>query len=272
MTTTHPRLDSGHALAGVTDLGALKSVHERKSPLPGLLGAGFYGLLGGSLFAAGAGYGIYALETYGQRRMASFLPIVLVGVIVGGVLLLMGAGRLFALIREGKLAAGVYAHGVALVTGGRARKWRWDEVNAIQEEVLRHYLSGMIYTGTTHRYTLIGADGTKHVFDDRFKDIEALGAALQENVGAALLPRHTQALNSGQRIDFGELAFDANKLYIANQSVPWSEFKVVKIDGGSISFHKHGAAHPWVAVSAARMTNVHLFHALVRNYVAVEIV
>lgn len=266
---TTPVLDPNHPLTEVTGLGAFKSLHDRKGRMLNLIAAAFFALLGVGIVAAGVGYSLYEVMSFGSSRWDNVMPALILGVVVGGLLFLVGAWSLFTAIRDWKLTVGLYEQGVGVVTNSGLQMVRWDQVNAIYQQVTRHYTNG-VYTGTTHRYTLIGADGKKHILDDRLKDVEALGNAVQDGVNNALFPRYAQAVNSGQRVDFGPLGLDRQQIYAGKKSLPWSEIKAIKIERGNIAIKKEGGWFNWSAVTVPQVPNFWVFYALIRNFATVE--
>jgi len=261
-------LDPNHPLTGVVGLGALQAVHDRKGRKTNLIAAVLFALLGLGLAVAGVGYSLYEVYSFGSSRWDNVMPALLLGLGLGGLFFVIGAWSLFSLWRSWKLTVGRYDQGLAVVSNSGVQQLRWDQISEIYQQVTRHYTNG-VYTGTTHRYTIV-VDGKKQAFDDKLKNVEELGNAIQDGVSAAIFPRYAAAINNGQRVNFGPLGIDKDNIYAWKKSVPWSEIKAVKIERGSISIKKEGGWFSWAAVTVPQVPNFWVFYALIRNFATVE--
>ncbi len=262
------QLDPNHPLTGVVGLGALQAVHERKSRVLNLVMSVIFLLVGIGIAVAGVGYGLYEVMTFGSSRWDDATPAILLGLVIGGLIFFASAWGLFSVLRSWKLVVGRYEQGLGVVSNSGVQQLRWDQIAEIYQQVTRHYTNG-IYTGTTHRYTVV-IDGKKQTFDDKLKDVEALGNAIQDGVSGVLFPRYAAAINSGQRVDFGPLGLDKQNIYSGKKSLPWSEIKAVKIQSGTISIKKEGGWFNWSAVTVPQVPNFWVFYALIRNFAKVE--
>ena len=189
---------------------------------------------------------------------------------LGVVLLLSGIWLLFTLARNWKTAAAVYEHGLALHDPSGLRQFRWDAVDEVRQSVTNYYRNG-VHTDTIYVYTVRTNDGQTFKFNNRFAQIEALGDAIQRNVSAALLPRHVQALNSGQRLSFGPLAIDRQGLYAGDTSLSWAEIAAVKLQNGAIAIKQVAAdSCDWAPLKLAQVPNFWIFFQIVRHLTSIE--
>lgn len=261
-------LEPTHPLQNVTGLGSMKTLHERKGRVMGLVAALFFLFVGLVLIIAGVGWGLYQVMQFGSSRWDDALPAIALGAILGGLIAAASAWSVFGSLRDWKLTVGLYDQGLGIVTNSGLQQVRWDQVTESYQQVTRHYTNG-VYTGTTHRYTII-VDGKRQIFDDKLKGIEDLGNAIQNGVSNALFPRYAQAINNGQRVSFGPLALDKDNIYAGKKAVAWSDIKAVKLDRGNISIKKEGGWFNWASVSVPQVPNFFVFYALVRNFAKVE--
>ena len=63
---------------------------------------------------------------------------------------------------------------------------------------------------------------------DALANAVQLGAGLQRGVSTALWPRYVQSLQAGERLKFGPLAMDGERIYAGGKSIPWSEVEAVR--------------------------------------------
>jgi uncharacterized protein DUF6585 len=231
-------------------------------------------ILGGLMLAAApilllvAAYVAYDNVTnYGTLRLWRNLPLPLLCAGGAGVL---GAAALFSSWRNWRLAAALYENGVAYVSRQGLRQIAWPDVTAVWQQVTKHYTNG-VYTGTTHSYTVQTNTGEKVVLDDRLgKKVEELGNAVQTAVTNSLLPRSWQTLQNGQRLTFGPLAMDRDKLYAGKKELRWDEIKAIKIDKGMVSIRKDQSWLNWANASVPQIPNFFVFLELVSRFAKIE--
>ncbi|MEP7356471.1 MAG: DUF6585 family protein [Anaerolineales bacterium] len=255
--------------ASVIGLGALKGEYA-----PNSRGRWVAVILGGLMLAAApvlllvAAYIAYSNVTnFGMLRLWRNLPLPLIGAAVVG---LIGVLALFNSWRNWRLAAALYENGVAYVGQKGITQVAWPDVTAVWQRVTKHYTNG-VYTGTTHSYTLQTNTGEKIVLDDRLgKKVEELGTAVQAGVTNTLLPRYWQSLQTGQRLNFGPLGLDREKLYAGNKELRWTEIKAIKINKGMVSVRKDQAWLNWTSVTVPQIPNFFVFFELVGRFAKIE--
>ncbi len=251
----------------VLGLGRLQSQHPVKknkwaSLIVGLLGVLSAPALG--LLALFLGYDAYTRHGLARVDNAVTLPLLL-----AGAALVIGALALWEAWRRWPVAAALYEDGFAYNQRKGLQQTRWDQVEAVWQNVTKHYYNG-IYTGTTHVYTVRTQDQTKFVLDDKLQKVEDLGRAVQQGASNALFPRYIQALQSGQRLNFGPLGLDREKLYSGNKELPWSEIKAIKVDRGTISVKKEKGWFSWASVTVPQIPNFFIFLEIVSRLTKVE--
>ncbi len=217
------------------------------------------------LLAAYLGYNAY--NNFGVRRVDNAIipPLCFAaGALALGVLILFSAWRNWS------TAAALFENGLAYNNRQGVRQMRWDEVDAVWQNVTRHYTNG-VYTGTTHVYTVKSADGQKIILNDSLgKNVETLGKEIQRNAANALFPRYWQSLQNGQRLQFGPLGLDREKLYAGTKEVRWDEIQAVKIDKGRISVKKDKGWFNWATATVPQIPNFYIFYELVGRFSKVE--
>jgi hypothetical protein len=182
----------------------------------------------------------------------------------------IGVGVVISAWRSWRLTAALFENGVAYQSRTGIQQASWSDVTAVWQRVTRHYTNG-IYTGTTHNYTVQTNTGQKIVLDDRLgKGVEELGKAVQNGASNALFPRYWTAIQNGQRVDFGPLAMDNQKLYAGKKELPWNEIKAVKINKGQISIKKDKGWFSWASVTVPQVPNFFIFYDLVGRFTKIE--
>jgi hypothetical protein len=255
--------------ASVIGLGAMKSEYSAGSR--GRWGPVIFGgimLVAAPVLLLVAAYIAYDNVTnYGTLRLWRNVPLPL---LCAGGAGFVGLAALFSAWRNWRLAAALYDNGVAVVGQQGLRQFTWPDVTAVWQQVTKHYTNG-VYTGTTHRYTVQTNTGEKLVLDDRLgKKVEELGRALQTGVTNTLLPRYWQSLQTGQRLDFGPLAMDREKLYAGKKELRWDEIKAIKIDKGMVSVRKDQAWLNWASATVPQIPNFFVFLELVGRFAKIE--
>ena len=264
-----PAKQTNSPFQSVTGLGALKqewAYSSRSRWLNLIFGLGFF-LAGPALVLLAVVLGVNAYNNSGSSRVddAVIAPLCLAVVGFG-----LGALMLLSVWRSWKLAAALYEHGFAYRNQGPVIQARWDEIDGVWQAVTKHYYKG-VYTGTSHIYTVQLKGGRKVVLDDKLgKDIETMGRALHQGTAELLLPRYWQALQMGQKLAFGPLALDRDKLYAGKKELPWSEIKAIKIEKGNISIKKDKGWFAWASATVPQIPNFFVFYELVGRFAKIE--
>lgn len=260
-------MQSDSPFQSVYDLGSELSQH----PVKGLTLWG--GILLG-IFLTGTGvasllYGATSAIAEIPRGAAYVLSAAWIPALIAAGTLALGGWCLYSSWNNWGQAVAVFERGFAFARGGEVRSVPWDEVTAVWQSVTKHYTNG-IYTGTSHLYTVQLADDTRYKLNDKFKDIEALGSAVQKNVTQALYPKYVAALKAGSRLEFGPLALDYNKLYAGKKELAWDEVKSIRIRGGAVSVKKDKGWFQWTNSRVPQIPNFYILYALLKNFAPIE--
>jgi hypothetical protein len=189
--------------------------------------------------------------------------------VLGGLLLALGMYVFWASVREKGLQVLLFPDGLAYTARGKTEICRWDEIDAITQQVTKHYTNG-IYTGTTHVYTVRRAGKPDLKFNDALQNVELLGNEIQQEVYRRLLPRAIQTYNAGGVVQFGKLSVSQQGLSNGKETIPWPEVKGVKLDKGVISVSKQGKWLNWASATVAQTPNIFVFTALVDSIVGIN--
>jgi hypothetical protein len=260
-------MQSDSPFQSIYDLGSLLSEHPiKRLTLWGgaVLGVLFTGI-GVAALLFGATSALPELSTDAARALGSLcLP----GLLAAGMLAL-GGWCLYSTWNNWGLAVALFERGFAYARAGEARSVPWSDVGAVWQSITKHYTNG-IYTGTSHLYTVRLSDDTRYKLNDKFKDIEALGSAIQKNVTQTLYPKYAAALKAGSRIEFGPLAMDYNNLYAGTKSISWNEVQSIRVRGGAVSVKKDKGWFAWTNSRVPQIPNFYVFYALLKNFTTVE--
>ncbi len=155
----------------------------------------------------------------------------------------------------------VFSEGL-LRMGARMIAIRWDSVESVWQAVTRRYTNG-VYTGTRHIYTVRQWDGTKTIFNDQLKNVEALGNTIARETLRILLPRVIEAYRAGSMITFGPLSVSQQGVSNGKEMLPWSQIKGIEIKRGIVTVKKDGKWLSWSSVRVPQIPNFFVFNALV---------
>lgn len=190
----------------------------------------------------GAAALLYALwllwERWGRYYPPAIFQAMLPWLIVAGVAFLLVAVLMWGWYTRKKKAIVVYANGFAHSDRKGVTVWRWDQINDIYANVVRHYTNG-IYTGTTHTYTLYDTQGSKLILNDAIQDVDQLFGLIQNH---SLQPRYQKlagAYNTGNVVSFGPVKISKQGgLQIGKKLYGWNEIEQVAIQKGILSVKK----------------------------------
>ena len=187
-------------------------------------------------------------------------------IIFGLLFLTYGIWSCVSLIQNYDVRVAVCEQGLLRTKKGQVEVVRWDQVNAFWQAVTKRY-TNVIYTGTTHIYTLRRSDGVVYKFNDTLNKVEALGNSIQREVTRVLLPRFIYAYNAGSTLTFGPLSINQQGISNSKEMLPWSQVKDLQVKRGIVSVKKEGKWLNWSTVGVARIPNFYVFMALV-DYVS----
>ena len=261
-------LDANSPFSSVVGLGAFKSEYRIGRVKYVSLTFGVLGLMAAPIaLLVGAALAYDAYTKHGLARLADALPVPLLVALVAFVI---GVAALAEAWRLWPIAARLYEDGFAFYSRRGLQVVQWSQVESVLQSVTRHYTNG-VYTGTTHLYTVQTRDKTKVLLDDKLgKKVEELGRAIQMGASNALFPGYVHALQSGERLQFGPLGLDQNKLYTANKEIAWGEIKAIRISKGVISVKKDKGWFSWTTVTVPRIPNFFIFWELISRLTKVE--
>lgn len=258
---------SDPAFAAVVGLGSLRANHiatmrSRSRQLIGygvLLAIGLAGLLGG-LYVA---WFDASMSPSNVRGLSGLL------FLMGGLFALGGAIPLFQFWLKRDVGAALYERGFAYKDAQGVHQVRWEDIEAVWQNITRHYVNG-IPTGTTYVYTVQTKDHTKYLLDKYLADVQKLGTEVQRCTSAELGPRYWQAIQGGQTLQFGPLAISQQGITAGAKSLKWSELKAIRIRAGVISVKRDKGWFDWTRVTVPQIPNFFVFIALAQRYVTIE--
>jgi hypothetical protein len=163
----------------------------------------------------------------------------------------------------------VFPEGLAETKQEQTSLIRWDDISYSWQSVTKHYRTG-IYTGTTHLYTIQTKDGQQYKFNDTYKNVEALGNLIQDEVARRIFPVVAQAYNAGQTVNFGQLNISKAGINNGKETIAWDEVKDVKLQSGIVTIKKEGKWLNWKNVTVAQTPNIFVFLGMVNQIVGVN--
>ncbi len=228
-------------LAGTYQLGSFKAMYQPTLPNP-LAVIGFVlGFIILDLILAtviyNSGYIVYILY---------ILPIVIIVYAPFG-------------IAQSNLRVYTFTNGLVRAKGAQADVVRWDQVEAVWQNLLR------IYGSTNHTYTVRRGDGATFKFSSVLRNIAHLGQTVQQEVTRVLLPRAIAAYNAGDAIPFGTLSVSVQGITHGRETLVWNQVQGVEVKRGYVSVKKAGKSRAWVRLRVSTIPNFFVFMALV-NY------
>jgi hypothetical protein len=246
--------------AAAAQLGEQPRAEYRAQATGKRLISGIICLIIGLVFVGG-GVAAFMSQASDSSSTGSLLILALIGVllIAGGIYYM-----LYGVIYK-NWGVYVYERGFAHKKGSEAAQpFRWDQIEAVWYNVIRHYRNG-VYTGTTHNYRVRRVDGYEIVLNDRFANVAALGDTVSNQVTGAKMPQVIAAYNAGQTITFGPLSLNRQGIQNANGNLlPWPEIKDVSLQKGYVAVSKAGKWLRWSSQPVRNIPNVFLFITMVK--------
>lgn len=154
--------------------------------------------------------------------------------------------------------------GFLLSRGSNVDTFRWGQVEAIWQRVVKQYYRG-IYAGATHKYRIQCSNGKRAVLDDTFANIEKFGTMIGREVSQHLLPNAIDIYNRGDAVTFGKISVDSRGVHDGRKLLAWNQIKDVVFSDGAVTFRQHGKAVVWSSAKVGRIPNILVFMGLVDN-------
>ncbi len=216
-------------------------------------------LAGWGLVAVGAVFALIGLlvskgEWPDLLVSAVGIPVALIGVIAL-------AGRQ----RRRDLCVRLFMDGFTHTLAGQTVVVRWVQVAEVWQNVIQTY-HGSVRTNTTHIYTVRLTDGRKFVFNGQVDKIAGLGAALQQQCAAWMLPRARAAYDAGELITFGPFAISRDGITKGRATLPWEQVQQVELRQGVLHIRKKGERRDWAFAVASKIPNLPVLMALVNQH------
>lgn len=164
----------------------------------------------------------------------------------------------------------VFADGVAEIKGGKTNIMRWDDISSVWQSITVTKMYGVVETGRRYIYTVQASDGRRMVFGNTYKNVEALGKAIQQAVTSRLMPRYFDAFNGGGTVKFGSLTLSKAGLSNGRETIPWNEVEQVTLNRGTITVRKAGKWLGWTSQTAAQTPNLFIFLTMIDRIVGLN--
>lgn len=218
---------------------------------------------------------LYALVYFLERFSRFYLPALLGDIapflIIGVIALAIAAGTAWGLYTRRKKAVVVYDNGFAYSDRKGVQIWKWEQLNQVFANVVKHYTNG-IYTGTTHTYTFQNNEGARLVMNDQIKDIENLYNLIQKNSLQVRYQKLANAYNTGNPVVFGPVQIGKESgLQIGKKIYHWSEIEQVAINKGVLSVKKKdGGWFSGASATAGSIPNLHILLSILDQVVGLK--
>jgi len=183
--------------------------------------------------------------------------------LVGGIITVQG------FLQRGRKAV-VFADAVAEIKSGKANIIRWDDVVSVWQSITVTKMYGVVETGRRYFYTVQAKDGRRLVFGNAYKNVEALGKAIQQAVTTRLMPRYLETYNSGGTVKFGSLTLSKAGLSNGKETIPWNQVEQVTINRGTITVRRAGKWLGWTSQTAAGTPNLFIFLTMIDQIVGLN--
>ena len=157
----------------------------------------------------------------------------------------------------------IYGEGIGASIRGQQIALRWEDVESIQQNIQTIRVNFIPIK--IRKFYLKSKAGKKHVFGNGFKDIEIIGAMMQQQVTSRLLPAVIKRYESGETLDFTGLRIDQQGLQIKQKRLPWSELEAINLQGGMIMFRKQGKRLNWGSLNANAAPNIYVLIGLLKH-------
>lgn len=255
--------------SGLMGMGKPQAVFKAKVSMAArIVFAVIFGLVGGAALLY-AGYLFW--ERWGRYYPPVIFKAMLPYLVVAVIAFVLAVILLWGLYSRRKKAVVVYENGFSYSDRKGIKTWRWDQINLVYANVVRHYTNG-IYTGTTHTYTLHDNNGDKVVFNNSLAEVENLYNFVQNHSFQLRYQKYADAYNAGTRVHFGPVNISkSGGIQIGNKTYHWTEIQQVGINNGVLSVKKKdGGWFSGATVTAGSIPNLHVLLSIIDQLVGLK--
>jgi hypothetical protein len=216
----------------------------------------------GVLLAAGAAvlaYGVYEAYVWSQRYGPALIDDKLtIPLLLASALFLLAMLVAWTVIFSWNKSVALYERGFVARDRKGFQTWRWEDVTRLYAAVTRHYANG-IYTGTSHVYTLVDAQGKRLVLNDSYARVEELGKLIDQKTLPILYERASGQYNAGHNLPFDRVTISKSGIQVGKKAYPWGEIEQVSVRRGILRVAKKdgswfsGASAPVSAIPNLRV-------------------
>jgi len=257
------------AFRSVSGLGVLQDYF----PLRQLNRWGGLLFLGVLLVAAAAvlAYGGYEAYAWSQRYGPALIDDKLtIPLLIASALFLLALLEAWTVIASWNKRVAIYERGFVARDRKGFQTWRWEDVTRLYAAVTRHYANG-IYTGTSHVYTLVHAQGKRLVLNDAYVRVEELGKLIDQKTLPILYERASGQYNAGQTLPFGRLTLSKAGIQIGKKTYQWGEIEQVSIRRGILRVaKKDGGWFSGASASVSAIPNLRVLLSMIDQIVGIK--
>ncbi len=216
-------------------------------------------------------YGIYDALWWTQHYgPVMFQARIMTPLIIAGILFFIGVLLAWSAYDSWKKGAVVYERGFAYSDRKGIQAWRFEDCASVTAAVTRHYTNG-IYTGTTHRYTLLDRQNRHLVLGDALGKVEELDAAIEKGIFPQLYEQAAGRYNAGETLVFGPVSLNKNGLQIGKKAFSWPEVGAVSVQRGILQVSKKdGGWFSGANTSVAVIPNLRVLLSLIDQIVGIK--
>jgi len=227
-----------------------------------------------ALLAAAAivlGYGVYEAYIWSVRNGPIMIQDKLPGpAIIAVILFVLSMIIGWSALASWHKSVAVYERGLVARDRKGFQTWRWEDLDSMYTAVTRHYTNG-IYTGTSHVYTLVDAQGKRLVLNDAYIHVEDLARLIDLKTMPILYERASNRYNAGEALLFGPVAINKTGLTFGRKSYPWSEVKQVSISRGILKVaKKDGGWFSGASVTVSTIPNLRVLLSIIDQIVGIK--
>jgi hypothetical protein len=212
-----------------------------------------------TVFLAGAGF--FVLWLIGEILLWGVMPLAMrilshVALLGSGVfLMIVGIQVPRRIYRSMRIRVLVFMEGLARITDEQTEVLRWDEVEMVEQKVIRDFRRATILG---ERHLIIHRfDGTQMAFDNVvLPRLYRLTILVQQLTLKYLLPAALEAISRGQEVPFGVLTASFEGIHKGKKLLPWNEVRECKAVRGWLTITSKRRWRSWFRGPVVHVDNV----------------
>jgi hypothetical protein len=151
----------------------------------------------------------------------------------------------------------LYNQGFSYREGGEEVYFLYAEIASIRQRAEQLAYFGGLFRRISYRFTLTTIRGEVMTLTNLYRNIERLGAHIEQKVNEELEPFLAGKIEKGEHVPFSDtLRLSSTGLHEGSRELPWEQFAGYKIGGGRLTLFAQPGSTEWLSLPLPQIDNI----------------